>query len=263
MLRVQNRGIKCPICMKPDWCMIADDGSAAICSRKSEGSVKKAGKAGWLHILGDFKPVKYTVPPKKKVDWNKWAVKFAKQLIENREAFGSFCRSININPISALRFYIGWHKGWLTIPVYSVTRKVSGIQRRQGNTKRYMKYSGMGVFVPSAFFQNPSDTLAVCEGWTDTVTALEYGYNAIGKVNAYVGNEEVVMYIKTHPDVRKVIIFADNNEDGVGFAGAAETAEIIDKITENNYLTKVVLTPEKDLRMCKQKDMTIQEVIGN
>ena len=267
MLRTTDLNILCPVCKKPDGCLVADDGSAAICSRKSEGSVKRVGKGafhgGWLHILGNFKPQKYEVPEKPYVNWNKWAVKFAKQLIENREAFGKLCRTININPISALRFYIGWHKGWLTIPVYSLSRTVSGIQRRQGNTKRYMKYSGMGVFVPSAFFQDPSDTLAVCEGWTDTVTALEYGYNAIGKVNAYVGNEEVIMYAKTHPAVKQVIIFADNNVDGVGLAGAEETAELIDNITENNYLVKVVLTPEKDLRSCKQKGMTIQEVIGD
>ncbi len=262
MLRIQKLGIKCPVCDKPDGCLIADDGSACICARIQKGSVKKVGKpfvGGYLHILGDFKPLRYVVPPKKKVDWNKWTVKFAKQLINNREAFGKLCQSIGLNPISALRFYIGWHKGWLTVPVYSMMRKVSGIQRRQGSTKRYMKHSGMGVFVPSAFFQNPSNTLAVCEGWTDTVAALEYGYNAIGKVNAYVGNEEVVMYVKTHPTIQRVIVFADNDQDGVGLAGAVETEELL---VEEDFTTKVVLTPEKDLRACKQKGMTIQEVIN-
>ena len=117
----------------------------------------------------------------------------------------------------------------------------------------------MGVFVPSAFFQNPSGTLAVCEGWTDTVTALEYGYNAIGKVNAFVGNEEVIRYAKTHPSIRRVIVFADNNQDGVGLAGAEETAELLD----DYFITKVVLTPEKDLRACKQKGMSMQEIKGN
>ena len=263
MLRTTDLNILCPVCEKRDGCLVADDGSAAICSRKSEGSVKKVGKGGfhggYLHILGDFKPQKYKTPKKPDVNWNKWTVKFAKQLAENRKEFGKLCQSINLNPISALRFYIGWHKGWLTIPVYGMTRKISGIQRRQGNTKRYMKHSGMGVFVPSAFFQNPSDTLAVTEGWTDTVTALEYGYNAIGKVNAFVGNEEVVMYAKSHPAVSRVIIFADNNIDGVGLAGAEETAKLLN---EKGFTTKVVLTVEKDLRRCRQVGMTIHEVIG-
>jgi len=122
-----------------------------------------------------------------------------------------------------------------------------------------MKHSGMGIFVPSAFFQDGSRTLAVCEGWTDTITACEYGYKSVGKVNAYVGNEEVVHYAKRSGCTR-VILFADNNEDGVGFAGATETAELLN---EEDITTKVILTPEKDLRACKQKGMTIKEVIGD
>ncbi len=264
MLRTQQLKILCPVCNKPDGCLIADDGSAAICSRKSVGSVKKVGKGafhgGWLHILGDFKPQKYETPEKPYVNWNRWSVKFAIQLAENRKSFGKLCQSINLNPISALRFYIGWHKGWLTIPVYSIMGKISGIQRRQGNTKRYMKHSGMGVFVPSAFYQNPSDTVAVTEGWTDTVTALEYGYNAIGRVNAWVGNEEVLMFVKTHPFIERVLIFADNDEDGVGLAGANECR---DMLVDNDMMTRVVLTPKRDLRACKQKNMTIQEILGD
>ena len=267
MLRTTDLNILCPVCEKPDGCLVADDGSACICSRKSEGSVKKVGKGGFhggfLHILGDFKPQKYKTPEKPYVNWNKWTVKFAIQLAENRKAYGNLCQSINLNPISALWFYIGWHKGWLTIPVYGMNRKIVGIQRRQGNTKRYLKYSGMGVFVPSAFFQNPSNILAVCEGWTDTVTALEYGYNAIGKVNAYVGDEEVLTYIKKHRRIKQVVIFADNNEDGVGLAGAEETAVfLLDKRDGDEYNVEVFLTPEKDLRSCKQRGMTIKEVMN-
>ena len=41
----------CPVCGKPDWCLVAEDGSAAICARIEEGSVKRCGDAGWLHIL--------------------------------------------------------------------------------------------------------------------------------------------------------------------------------------------------------------------
>ncbi len=262
MIRTTNLNILCPVCQKKDGCLVADDGSAAICSRKSEGSVKKVGKGafhgGWLHILGDFKPIKYTVPPKKKVDWNRWAVKFGKQLIENREAFGKLCRDIDINPISALRFYIGWHKGWLTIPVYSLSRTISGIQRRQGNTKRYMKHSGMGVFVPSAFFQDPSDTVVICEGFTDTVTAIEYGLNAIGKMNAFCGNEEALYYIE-RKKATKVFIFADNDDNGVGLEGAKECRDLL---VSSGIHTQIFLTPEKDLRASKAAGLSLEEVFN-
>jgi hypothetical protein len=41
----------CPICRKPDWCLLATDRTAAICARTEPGSVKRCGDAGWLHRL--------------------------------------------------------------------------------------------------------------------------------------------------------------------------------------------------------------------
>ena len=40
----------CPICHKPDWCLISPDGQTSICARVA--SDKKAGEAGWLHQIG-------------------------------------------------------------------------------------------------------------------------------------------------------------------------------------------------------------------
>ena len=52
MLRV-NRANPCPVCGKPDWCLVAADNSVAICQRIEDGSVKKCGEAGWLHRLSN------------------------------------------------------------------------------------------------------------------------------------------------------------------------------------------------------------------
>ncbi len=259
MLRTSQLKILCPICTKPDGCLVAEDGGAVICSRISEGAVKKVGKGGfcggWLHITGDFNPKKYTVPPKLDIDWNHWSYMFAKELSDSRLEFAALCNEQKLNPISALRFYIGWTSGWLTIPIYGLKGKITGIQRRQGNTKRFMKHSSMGVFLPSAFLQNTEKTLAVCEGWTDTVTAVEYGYNAIGKMNCFVGDEEVVYYAK-RSSCERVVVFADD-DNGVGLEGAKATAE---KLSDADLPTRIVMTPRKDLRQCKQDGMTIQEV---
>ena len=43
----------CPVCSKQDWCLYAKDGSAAICQRIEEGSKKRCGDAGWLHVLSN------------------------------------------------------------------------------------------------------------------------------------------------------------------------------------------------------------------
>ena len=52
-LRV-SRSRPCPICGKPDWCLIVgptDDPTAAICARVESGN--RRGDAGWLHRLRD------------------------------------------------------------------------------------------------------------------------------------------------------------------------------------------------------------------
>lgn len=42
---------RCPVCGRPDWCLIAPDGSAAICARIE--SEHRSGNAGWLHRLSE------------------------------------------------------------------------------------------------------------------------------------------------------------------------------------------------------------------
>ena len=63
-LRV-NRRNPCPVCGKPDWCLIAQDGKAAICARIE--SDKPAGNkgAGWIHTLDNATPLP---PMKPKLD---------------------------------------------------------------------------------------------------------------------------------------------------------------------------------------------------
>ena len=50
-MRRVNRRNPCPVCGKPDWCLVAEDGSAAICPRTPDGAVKDIPGSGWLHIL--------------------------------------------------------------------------------------------------------------------------------------------------------------------------------------------------------------------
>lgn len=53
MLRVSKQN-RCPICEKPDWCLVSADGETAICARVQ--SDHKVGEAGWLHKLSDPRP---------------------------------------------------------------------------------------------------------------------------------------------------------------------------------------------------------------
>ena len=61
-VRVSRRN-RCPVCDKPDWCLISEDGKAAICARIESDT--KAGEAGWLHKLDNSMPLP---PPKPRPD---------------------------------------------------------------------------------------------------------------------------------------------------------------------------------------------------
>ncbi|KKL07265.1 hypothetical protein LCGC14_2587770 [marine sediment metagenome] len=259
MIRVSDANTKCPICHRDDWCLIAEDGSAAICSRIEKGSVKRAGEAGYLHILSDkFDPKKYEVAPTPYVDWHTIVTVQGANLLSKRKEFGDFCKYTSVNPIAALRFNIGYKDGWFTIPFYREANVVSGIQRRKGPLKRPIKHSKLGVFVPSAFFQYKCKTLAVTEGWSDAVAAIQYGLNVVGKFNSHCGDEWIVYYAK-HIKCERVLIFADNDEHGIGREGAEKTQKFI--FDTNKIPVNVVVTPENDLKDCFNAGIGLREML--
>ena len=59
-IRVTRRN-RCPVCGKPDWCLISQDGKAAICARIESGKPVGNKGAGWLHTLDNSN----TLPPLK------------------------------------------------------------------------------------------------------------------------------------------------------------------------------------------------------
>ncbi len=48
--RVTKKNV-CPICRKPDWCSVTEDGGLALCMRESVGSVKRARNNAYVHVL--------------------------------------------------------------------------------------------------------------------------------------------------------------------------------------------------------------------
>ena len=55
-LRVSKRN-PCPVCGKPDWCLISQDGKAAICARIESDNPVGNMSAGWLHKLDCINPL--------------------------------------------------------------------------------------------------------------------------------------------------------------------------------------------------------------
>jgi len=259
MLRVGDIKVLCPICGKPDFCLVAEDGTAAICARIEKGSVKRVGEAGYLHILKEgFVPQKYKEPPVPDIDWHTKVTVQGVNLLSKRREFGKFCKYTGVNPIAALRFNVGYDDGWFTIPLYKEANKITGIQRRRGALKRMEKHSKIGVFVPSAFFQYHCRTLAVTEGWSDAVAAIQYGFSSIGKFNSHAGDKWTEYYAK-HIKCQQVLIFADNDESGIGLEGANKTATHLKETL--GIPVNVCVTPKKDLKETYNAGISLKDFL--
>lgn len=63
-MRIADAGVTCPVCAKPDWCMVSSDDpenpSAVLCSRIESNSIREISGSGWLHILDSKRQRKET-----------------------------------------------------------------------------------------------------------------------------------------------------------------------------------------------------------
>ncbi|MGH2271268.1 hypothetical protein ACQ9LF_05660 [Anaerohalosphaeraceae bacterium U12dextr] len=220
MLRV-SKSRPCPICGKPDWCLRADDGLAAICARIADGSIKQCGQAGWLHVL------KTSFRQKRRV--------FSRQIpiATNSDHFSelatqcqygldptrleSVARELKVSQQSLERLGIGWDGIAYTFPMSGSNGHVVGIRRRfPDGSKGSVEDSQNGLFIPAGL--KPEGVLLVCEGPTDTAAALDLGYEAVGRANCS-SSPQTLAGIVRH---REVIIIADN--DLAGQHGAKKLA---------------------------------------
>lgn len=67
-LRV-NQCNPCPVCSKPDWCLISKDGKSAICARIESDKLAGDKGAGWVHKLDNYAPL-LQIKPRQDVKQN-------------------------------------------------------------------------------------------------------------------------------------------------------------------------------------------------
>jgi hypothetical protein len=262
MIRV-NKEHRCPVCGKPDWCLVAQDGTAAICARVEQGSKKRCGDAGWLHVFDGYRqtrngelrmkngkfrnnhpdpkatgPCKGAVP----IDFARMAEVFASRCSEWRVRF--LANSLALTPGSLKRLGIGISAGGFTFPMSDEHGNIIGIRRRFDNgRKNSIKGSKNGLFIPTGI--DKATKLIICEGPTDCAAALDLGWAAIGRPNCNSKVAMAVRYVRKRP----VIIVADR--DVAGIRGARK---LTDELLKNGSNVRIILPPPiyKDLRQWKE-----------
>lgn len=254
----------CPICGKPDWCLVAEDGTAAICARIKEDSKKRCGDSGWLHVLSDRhnrhnghrKRCLTLSMEEQPRDFGEISQQYQRELTVERLKWLSASLSISIQNLH--RLHIGWDGQAFTFPMSNAESQIIGVRRRfPDGPKMSLTGSMNGVFIPVDL--PTDDLLFICEGPTDTAAALDLGFSAIGRPNC---NSKVDMTAEIAKG-RDVVIIGDNDE-----GGRAGVERLSDTLVLYCKDVRIIFPPEsiKDLRDWLSIGLTaemLRDIIGN
>jgi len=209
-LRV-TRQRRCPICNRPDWCLVSVDGNTAICARIA--SPRRAGEAGWLHRLGEADqhdgPTRAAISCKEIGGQDLSALAARYTAACDRRRIAILAQGLGISEPSLRRLALGWDGQAYTFPMRDEVGHVIGIRRRLPNGRKLSVKGGReGLFVPVGL--PGASVLLICEGPTDTAAMLDLGYAAIGRPSCSGGTRLVCPLVKG----RDVIVVADADEPG-------------------------------------------------
>lgn len=228
----------CPICKKPDWCLIGKD--VALCMRAVSARPKtlRDGSLGYLHKL-DGSPLPDYKPRREEVEKYVRKKDFAAIIEGWRKTYG-------LDSLTAAAKNLGVTKTALELiecvksdaydtwgfPMKDGAGSTIGIRLRSSNGQKWA-YPGSnnGLFIPTC---PPSRDLAIVEGPTDVAAALTIGLYAIGRFNNCGGSNMIIDFIKRNK-IRRVMVVADCDQDRVvdgrvanpGISGAMSLAKVL------------------------------------
>jgi hypothetical protein len=177
----------CPVCGKPDWCLVREDGTGAICKRKESG--KRCGDAGWLHPLAEphRAPLvpKRTAAPKAGTDWPAEARRAAAKLTPARRKKLAGDLRLPTAALDAVPL-VGSRDDdrdgpCFTFPEVDAAGTVIGINRRYADgRKKAMPGGRRGLTVPAGWQDRPGPVFVV-EGPTDAAALAVAGLAGVGR----------------------------------------------------------------------------------
>lgn len=255
----------CPICHKPDWCNLANDGSVVICHRIESPHPAKGG--GWIHRLADrdeTATARKTLPSLRlgamtfsssrnfayaegvcvpKLDFARVHASYDNDAVLldglalelGVEAFALKALDVRFNHMDSC---------W-SFPMRDASGKIVGLRYRELGGSR--KWSARGS--RDGLFYDPEGTcvktLYITEGASDTAAALSLGLVAIGRSSCTSGTPLIKeLLARLRPS--SLAIIADN--DAPGLAGARALSQELGN-------ARIITPPKgyKDLREWSKK----------
>lgn len=233
MLRV-DRERPCPVCGRPDWCLVAPDGSAALCARIDDGAVKRCGDAGWLHVLVDrqhFRPRPTSGPiAKPATSIRDWIAYYERVQAQASHRLQELASQLGVSRLSLERLEIGYDpaRNWWVFPERDATGTVVGfLGRNRDGQKRRLPGSRCGLTYPSDWSTGDGPLLLV-EGPSDLAAVLTLGLGGVGRPSNTGGVALLAELLLDLPRERRIVVIGewDQKPDGQwpGRAGAISTA---------------------------------------
>ena len=246
----------CPVCQKPDWCLVSVSGDAAICQR-IESAIRK-GEAGWYHTIDPSKRIapstmrcirlKFDDGPRP--DFDRLSREYKANIAPGDIRF--LASRLGVTSISLERLHVGLQRdGYYTFPMRDGAGKIVGIQiYTTRGCKFCVKGSRAGQFIPDN--RDSQDLLLVSEGTSDCAAGLSLEFDAIGRFNCSHGTDQICRLCRGRSEV---VIVAD--PDDVGLRGARDLSKSLSLYCPS---VKVVIPPVKDLRMWLKSGLTHEEL---
>jgi hypothetical protein len=217
-----TRERRCPVCGKADWCLVAADGTAALCPRTE--SAKRCGDAGYLHRLADAPraaaPRRVTVPVRGGLpDLTALAAEFRRAA--PAESLYTLAAELGVGVESLCAFGVGRaanYPAWSFPMTNPVTGTVTGIRLRPSFGRKFSVRGGKeALFLPA---EPADDVLMALEGETDAIAAHSIGFtNAVGRPSCTGGTAHLVALLRRRKPAQ-VVIVRDNDEPGIRGANA-------------------------------------------
>lgn len=224
-----SRKSPCPICGKPDWCMIAKTGEFAICPRVPDGAVRylESG-AGYLHKLTDHAtprrvPFQHQPPVDEPIiDAPALTEQYRERANDLSHKLELEAKALGVSTGALELLGIGWseeHQAW-AFPMSDGAGNVIGIRLRNSEGRKWaVRGSRSGLFLPSLI--TGDGPLMLVEGPTDAAALIDLDFDVIGRPFCRGGTQYIQDFLRKGK--RDVVIVSDN--DGPGIDGAHALAE--------------------------------------
>lgn len=251
-----RKNAPCPICGKPDWCLIDAERGLTICQRVE--SPHKIGEAGWLHGRTRPSEARWIVrpgsqPEQAEIDWEAVHARCMDNLGElgNRNALAveALAEQVGIDSDCLQCLEVGCLPDRLcwTFPMRDEHGRIIGMRTRTIDGRKFaIPGSRNGLFIPIAV-EDGRGPLFIEEGPTSTAAVLQMGFDCIGRPSCSACVDMTVRWCRAHKREIGIIANADSAKvhgSEVHYPGQ-EYAKILASALVDNGLSVKVLLPLK------------------